>query len=81
MFKPILALGALVITIRLGLELLAGPHVLVDLMGGKFYWLPALPFRELPDLVTSITRVFPVFPLISFILMFAAGLLALAELD
>ena len=81
MIKQILALFAMFTLIRLGLELLTGPTVSFDLLVGRLYWLPLLPLQQLPDMVFSITNLFPVFPLLFFISLFVGGLLALAELD
>ena len=81
MIKQIIAVIAMFILIRLGLEFLAGPNPRLDLLAGRMYWLPVPPLQGLPDIFSPITRVFPVFPLIPLIFLVVVGLLALAELD
>ena len=81
MIKHIVTLFGVYILIRLGVGLLDGPIIPVDNLVGRIYWPPLMSLQFLPDMVFSITRVLPVFPILIFVSIFFAGLLALAEID
>jgi hypothetical protein len=67
--------------IMVGLKLIVGPTVSVDILLVRMYWLPITPLNELPKIFAPIVKWFPVFPLLPCILLLAAGLLSLVEMD
>jgi hypothetical protein len=67
--------------IVVGLELIIGQNVSVDLLLGHMYWLPISNLRELPDISSSIVNLFPVFLILPYLCLLAAGLFSLLEMD
>jgi hypothetical protein len=81
MLRHLFAALVMSATLMVGLELTGGPSVPIDLLLGRMYWPPITHFGELPSLFAPIINLFPVLILLPFILLLAAGLLSLMEMD
>ncbi len=81
MLRNIFIAGFIFILVSVGLGEIPVPFIPVDLIVGQGQWLVSLPCLELPNFIGAIGRVAPLFLLFPFVLLFAAGLLALAEMD
>ena len=81
MLRPLIVVLVMSAIIMVGLKLIVGPTVSVDILLVRMYWLPTTPLNELPKIFAPIVKWFPVLPLLPCILLLAAGLLSLVEMD
>jgi hypothetical protein len=81
MLRPLFAVLATFAIIKVGVDLIVGSTFSVDLWLGRLYGLPNISLTALPDVCTPIVKMFPVLPVLPFVLLLAVGLLALLEMD
>ena len=81
MMRNIFMAVAIFILVSVGLGEISVPYIPIDLIVGRGQWLVSMSFSEIPNLIAAIVRLIPVFLFLPFILLFAAGLLALTEMD
>ena len=66
----------------ISLALIIGQITSVGVSQGHIFWLPIISIlSEFTDISSSIFNVFPVFLILSYICLLAAGLLSLLEMD
>jgi len=81
MLRPLIAVLATFAIIKVALDLIVGSTLAADLWMGGMYRLPTISLTAVPDIFAPIVKLFPVLPVLTFVVLLAVGLLSLLEMD